>query len=48
MKAIAHCESTDRHYNEDGSVLRGIVDKRDIGRYQINTHYHQKAQKNHC
>lgn len=43
MDAIAFCESTDMHFEEDGSVLLGRVDPRDTGRYQINTHYHQKT-----
>ena len=46
MKAIAHCESSDRHYNEDGTVLTGLIDPRDIGRYQINSYYHQETAEN--
>jgi hypothetical protein len=41
MVEIARCESTFRHTLEDGSVLRGVVDNRDLGVMQINTGYHQ-------
>ena len=41
MAEISRCESTFRHTNPDGSVLRGVVDKRDTGVMQINTYYHQ-------
>lgn len=37
---VARCESTFRHTAEDGTVLRGKVDSRDIGVMQINTFYH--------
>lgn len=36
MKKIAICESNDRHFDENGDVLIGKYDARDIGRYQIN------------
>jgi hypothetical protein len=35
----SYCESRHRQFNEDGSVLRGYVDSRDTGRWQINTYY---------
>ena len=41
MVEVARCESTFRHTMDDGSVLRGVVDKRDTGVMQINTYYHQ-------
>ncbi len=41
MAEVARCESTFRHTLADGSVLRGVVDNRDTGVMQINTHYHQ-------
>jgi len=41
MAEISRCESTFRHTVADGSVLRGVVDKRDTGVMQINTYYHQ-------
>lgn len=37
---IARCESTFRHYNSKGDVLRGKVNKFDIGVMQINELYH--------
>lgn len=40
MIQIARCESQFRHTLEDGSVLRGRVDSRDVGVMQINTFYH--------
>jgi len=41
MAEVARCESTFRHTLADGSILRGVVDNRDTGVMQINTHYHQ-------
>lgn len=38
---IARCESSMRHTEKDGSILRGAVDSDDIGVMQINTRYHQ-------
>ena len=43
LAEVARCESTFRHYLEDGSVLQGRVDSRDTGVMQINKHYHQKT-----
>ena len=40
MIQVARCESTFRHTLADGSVLKGVVDKRDTGVMQINTGYH--------
>ncbi len=40
MIQVARCESTFRHTLADGSVLRGVVDKADLGVMQINTRYH--------
>lgn len=40
LVSVARCESQFRHTLKDGSVLRGIVDPRDIGVMQINTYYH--------
>ena len=39
---IAWCESRDRHFDDDGNVLRGKKNPQDIGRYQINLYWHQK------
>jgi hypothetical protein len=43
MIQVARCESTFRHTLEDGSVLKGRVDRRDTGVMQINTGYHAKT-----
>ncbi len=40
MARIAACESHDKQFNPDGSVVRGKVDKNDIGRYQISITVH--------
>ena len=46
MVAIAQCESTFRHTDENGDVLRGEKNRSDIGIMQINERYHlEKAQK---
>lgn len=38
---VARCESTFRHFGSDGeTVIRGKVNKDDIGVMQINEHYH--------
>ena len=45
LKRIGSCESTGSPYNEpvqfneDGTVLRGRVNSRDVGAYQINEFY---------
>ncbi len=38
---IAWCESRLRHIDEDGEILRGVVNSDDIGVMQINTQYHE-------
>lgn len=40
LAEVARCESTFRHFGKDGYVLRGLVDKRDVGLMQINEGYH--------
>ena len=45
MVSIARCESHFRHTLADGSVLRGVVDNRDVGVMQINTGYHADTAK---
>ena len=37
---IARCESTFRHFDESGNIIRGVVNSSDVGVMQINTHYH--------
>lgn len=39
MLEVARCESGLRHFNNDGTVLRGIVDHDDTGAFQINMRY---------
>ncbi len=46
MSRVAFCESSFRHFDEDGKVLRGIVDRDDIGVMQINERYHGESAKN--
>jgi hypothetical protein len=43
MIQVARCESTFRHTQEDGSVLRGVVDGADTGVMQINKRYHETS-----
>ena len=40
LAEIARCESTFRHYDKDGNVLRGRVNGADVGVMQINEKYH--------
>lgn len=37
---IARCESTFKHSDKDGNVIRGKIDKADVGVMQINERYH--------
>ena len=37
---IARCESGLRQYSEDGSIVRGKVNSKDVGVFQINEDYH--------
>ena len=43
MVEIARCESHMRHYGTDGEVIRGEIDRGDIGVMQINERYHRKT-----
>ena len=43
MAEIARCESTFRHYDENGNIIRGVVNSSDIGVMQINTYYHKDS-----
>jgi len=38
--AIARCESDLRQYDKDGNILRGKVNSKDVGVFQINEDYH--------
>jgi hypothetical protein len=37
LHKIAACESNNSHYDRRGNVLRGKVNRHDVGKYQINT-----------
>lgn len=37
---IARCESRLQQYHEDGSLVRGRKNRRDVGVFQINEKYH--------
>ncbi|KKT29965.1 hypothetical protein A3G55_03340 [Candidatus Giovannonibacteria bacterium RIFCSPLOWO2_12_FULL_44_25] len=39
LEKIAFCESQGRHFDENGKVLIGGINKHDIGKYQINSLY---------
>jgi len=45
LAEIAWCESRIRHTEKDGRIFRGVVNSKDIGVMQINTHYHEKQAK---
>jgi hypothetical protein len=40
LAEIAFCESSFKHYDQEGEVVRGKVDSRDVGLMQINERYH--------
>lgn len=40
LEKISYCESRNRQFNADGSVHRGEINPQDVGKYQINEHYH--------
>lgn len=39
---VAKCESTFRHLDKNGNVIRGISNSKDVGVMQINEIYHEK------
>ncbi|HVT75295.1 MAG TPA: hypothetical protein VHD69_02700 [Candidatus Paceibacterota bacterium] len=41
LAEVARCESTFRQFGSDGNVIRGKVNKNDVGVMQINTYYHE-------
>lgn len=45
LAEIAFCESTLRQYDAHGNVLRGKVDRNDVGLMQINERYHAEQAK---
>ena len=40
MVEVARCESRFRHLGKNGSVLRGDINRSDLGVMQINEYYH--------
>ena len=40
LNKVAMCESGGRQFNENGHVLRGVVNHKDVGLFQINEDYH--------
>lgn len=42
LEVIAQCESGNRHFSSDGTILRGQINDLDIGKYQINLFYHKE------
>lgn len=40
LAEIARCESRFRQVNKDGTILRGEVNKSDVGLMQVNEYYH--------
>lgn len=45
MLEIARCESGDKQFHEDGTVVKGVINPKDIGRFQINEYYHLENSK---
>src|SRR3989338_11461277 len=43
LAEIAKCESTFRQFSSTGEVIKGRVNKRDVGVMQINKYYHLKS-----
>tara|TARA_Y100000310_G_scaffold344555_1_gene457950 strand:+ start:6778 stop:7182 length:405 start_codon:yes stop_codon:yes gene_type:complete len=42
LRKICTCESGLNHFDKNGDVLRGVINKSDIGICQINEYYHSK------
>ncbi len=40
MLDIARCESNFRQFDKTGEVLRGVVNSKDVGLFQVNEYYH--------
>lgn len=45
LAEVSRCESTFRQYTNSGTILRGTVNRSDIGLMQINEFYHAKTAK---
>ena len=46
MYRVANCESGLKQFDNDGNVLRGVVNPKDVGVFQINEHYHGLSAEN--
>lgn len=42
LAEVAKCESTFRHFDTKGKILRGIENSEDVGVMQINEYYHKE------
>ncbi len=40
MAEVAKCESEFRQFGKNGDIIRGMVNKSDVGVMQINEYYH--------
>ena len=45
LQKIAECESSGRHTDENGEVIKGVINSFDTGLFQINELYHGEAAK---
>lgn len=45
MHSVADCESRFRQFNEDGSILRGYYNPKDVGVFQVNEYWHLETSK---
>ncbi|HJO89804.1 MAG: hypothetical protein QGH85_00155 [Candidatus Pacebacteria bacterium] len=43
MAEVAKCESRFRHFKKNGDIIRGEINRADVGVMQINEHYHKKT-----
>jgi len=43
MAEVAKCESRFRHFKKDGDIIRGEINRADVGVMQINERYHGKT-----
>lgn len=41
LAEIARCESKFRHFGKNGDIIRGEINRRDVGVMQINEYYHK-------
>lgn len=45
MIEVARCESQFRQWDQNGEALKGIVNSKDRGIFQVNEDYHLKASR---